>query len=547
MTLEARSMGRVPEVPISWPPSEYWDGNDGLWNTFTISVGTPPQSFRILPSTFTHETWVPNPQGCTNTSPTNCAYLRGVLPFDGVNSPGFNHNESGTWNMTAGGLYSIPGGSETNATAVAVLGQDTVYLNGTTDVALVNQTGQVVAGLVDLTYWLGLFGLSPQRSNFTDSNIETPNFMRGLVTGRKIPSLSWGYTAGAYYRNQAPASLTLGGYDMNRIDTSNLTFDMQGDSEFQVAVLSIAGENTLGGADLELFSDATLLSIDSTEPFISLPDDACQAFVNNFGLTYDNNTDLFLINDSMRQTMLSNNPTITFKLGLNTSSSNTEVLNITLPYAAFDLQASYPLYQNATNYFPIRRVVGYYPTYTMGRTFLQEAYLVADYERNLFTVAQATFTNMDQQHLVPIQAVPTASSTRQPSPGVSSGAIAGIVVAVVIGVTAASLGVWLCICRNKHKTLSTKNAGRSEEDVVSDKIDATRLSRSELPSENALAEAPAGEKRPSELASLPLASEMEGDMGKARGRSGMFEMPAGAQGSGTLVEAPGGEVYRQET
>jgi len=39
---------KTAPAPISWTPSPYWDGNDGLWNTFTLSVGSPPQDFRIV-------------------------------------------------------------------------------------------------------------------------------------------------------------------------------------------------------------------------------------------------------------------------------------------------------------------------------------------------------------------------------------------------------------------------------------------------------------------------------------------------------------------
>jgi hypothetical protein len=64
------------------------------------------------------------------------------------------------------------------------------------------------------------------------------------------------------------------------------------------------------------------------------------------------------------------NPSITFKLGYEIYGGQS--INIVLPYAAFNLQASYPIYSNATNYFPIRRASND-TQYVIGRTFLQEA------------------------------------------------------------------------------------------------------------------------------------------------------------------------------
>ncbi|KAK3068270.1 hypothetical protein LTR53_014299 [Teratosphaeriaceae sp. CCFEE 6253] len=547
--------GGTPEVipvPIAWAPSTYWDGNDGLWNTFIVSAGTPPQSFRVLPSTAGQETWLPNPQGCTDANPNNpgyCGYLRGALPINGANSSGFHNNETSTWDLI--GPYTLDAQeAELGYIGNGLFGFDTVYLNGTS--TSLNQTKQVIASVGDLDYWLGIFGLGPKASNFTNFNDPIENYMRGLVNTQQIPSLSWGYTAGAHYRDQAHASLTLGGYDTNRFETSNMTFEMDSDNSrpLQVAIQSIIGENTLGGAGIQLLPTETYHFIDSTVPHIWLPEDAIQAFVDNFGLTYDNDTDLFLINDTMRQTMLNNNPGVTFVLGASKYSSDT--INIELPYAAFDMQASYPFYQNATNYFPIRRAANSSQC-TMGRTFLQEAYLIADFDRNNFTVAQTSFTNMDSQHLVAIDKYvppPTTSTSTTPSAtpkahGIGTGVIVGAVIAAIAGVTFVVLGVWFFIRRNKrkHQPLPTSDPEKPDgvvDGYTDDRKDDTRVSQ------HVLVEAPDNHKRPSELASPAMVSEVEGDMGKSRGRSGMFEMAGEGHDSGTATPTIGGDAHTYE-
>jgi hypothetical protein len=37
--------------PLNVPPSLFWDGIDGKWSTFHVSVGTPGQAVRLLPGT----------------------------------------------------------------------------------------------------------------------------------------------------------------------------------------------------------------------------------------------------------------------------------------------------------------------------------------------------------------------------------------------------------------------------------------------------------------------------------------------------------------
>ena len=54
-------------------------------------------------------------------------------------------------------------------------------------------------------YWLGTIGLGVETLNFTDSSQLT--FLSTLANNQSvIPSLSYGYTAGAYYRESCHPS-----------------------------------------------------------------------------------------------------------------------------------------------------------------------------------------------------------------------------------------------------------------------------------------------------------------------------------------------------
>jgi hypothetical protein len=75
-----------------------------------------------------------------------------------------------------------------------------VSLAGTPETTLINQT---VGGFAATDTYLGLFGLDPRSSNFTNSP-PIPSYIQNLRNQSLIPSVSWGYTAGNQYRKTRP-------------------------------------------------------------------------------------------------------------------------------------------------------------------------------------------------------------------------------------------------------------------------------------------------------------------------------------------------------
>ncbi|OQO02313.1 hypothetical protein B0A48_11867 [Cryoendolithus antarcticus] len=269
-----KSVNATIPAPHSWQPSTNWDGNDGYWNSFIVRVGTPLQDFRILPSTAGQETWVLNPQGCVDEEhPPSCPYVGGAIPP----SVGLDVNTSSTW--LSNGIFTLNAQEEQfGYTGNGLYGFHTVVL-GTDDRAM-NLSHQVLASMADKSYLLGQFGLGPKPINSFNEPI--PNYLTTLVNFSTIPSLSFGYTAGAAYRNKMPASLTLGGHDSNRFSPANLSITMN---------VHLIG-------DVDLLPEGTFHFVDSTIPHTWLPQDAVNAFVSTFGPSYDSSTGLFLINDT---------------------------------------------------------------------------------------------------------------------------------------------------------------------------------------------------------------------------------------------------------
>ena len=229
-------------------------------------------------------------------------------------------------------------------------------------------------GIATKDFYLGIFALGPKPTNFTSFDDPQPSYMWSLKNQSLIPSLSWGYTAGAPYQlKQVPGSLTLGGYDASKFTANNMTFSFAADDSkpLTVGLQSIEAVNTFQGV-VSLLPSGILSFIDSTVPEIWLPESACEIFESAFGLQFDPNTERYLVNNSVHASLTTMDPVLTFILG-NTVNGG-ETIQISLPYKAFDLQADYPIYPNATNYFPLRRATNE-SQYTLGRTFLQESYV----------------------------------------------------------------------------------------------------------------------------------------------------------------------------
>lgn len=168
-------------------------GNDGAWSTSLIRVGDPPKELGVLVSTEIPETWVVVPDGCNPTSdPSNCTVARGGT-YDATKSK----------NWVKKGNFAL--GTESN------LGYTTNFDNGgygfdTLGVVVpgggnVSLDQQLIAGIATKDFFLGNLGLADRSLNFTDSASET-GFFSQLRSQNLIPSLSYGYTAGAFYRKR---------------------------------------------------------------------------------------------------------------------------------------------------------------------------------------------------------------------------------------------------------------------------------------------------------------------------------------------------------
>lgn len=376
-------------------------------------VGQPVQNVNLLISTAGYDTWVIDASvGCPN----------GLLIHDCPDSRGmmFHTNESTSW--VADSIFTLAVEDSLGLASDGNFGFDTITL-GWQGAGGPSETHQVIGAIADPRYWVGSFGLRPTPTNFTDFNSPQPSYLQSLKTSNRIPSLSWGYTAGAYYRTStAFGSLTLGGYDAAIAGDKNITIPFDPDTSRSLS-LNINTISTNSSSNHLLPGGLINSFIDSTVAQIWLPQDACDAFANTFALTWDADAMRYAVNESTHNHLIAQNPTITFNIA--NPSAQDQILAITLPYKAFDLNMTDPDSGNSTRYFPLMPAANS-TQYTIGRTFLQESYIAADWERNHFTISNRKWQGSDQSDIV------TIHSLNSSGVGLSTGAIAGIVVGILV-------------------------------------------------------------------------------------------------------------------
>lgn len=201
--------------------------------------------------------------------------------------------------------------------------------------------------------------------------------------------------------------------------------------------------------------------LDSTLPYFYLPGDIVENLVQHLGLQYDDATDLYLVNDTQRTNNKNSINTVT--LIFNDLTNGDISSSVALSYAAFDLVATFPIYDNATAYFPIRKAQN--GNNILGRVLFQESYVFANYEQRNFSIVQATFEDRaPQPNLIPIYSnnfnpTPPGSSK---SSGIGGGAIAGIVIGVIAALAIAAGLFWWFFWRKRRQRALKKELKQRE-------------------------------------------------------------------------------------
>ena len=478
-------------------------GYDGKWSPVQVRVGTPEQYVQVFPSTISSETWVAGSKLCTGST---CASLRGGL---------FYSENSTTWQSL--GAYELGYSELSQTTENGDYGFDTLALSDS-----VAAPTQVIAVVDDNDHWNGHLGLSVEETRFNNETNHLSLISTLVQNSSVIPSHSYGYTAGASYLGAGIlGSLTLGGVDTSRFTASDFWFTLASGYKPSVYIQSLTvaatGNPTNWEANpLTLMSQSGAASfvIDTSTPFLWLPQTICDDIATALNLTWDPSIELYIFsNDSSPQSLV---PwALEFMFTLADSATTSQTLTLKIPYVAFNLQLSYPFpelysgYNDSTvSYFPLRRANNT-QQYTIGRTFLQETYLIVDYERNACSLSQALFPDSSQQPQLAAIERPKHSTWPGPagstSSSLSTGAKAGLAIGLVVAfVVVAALVGFCCVRRRKDRDSFDEKSQRKGLLSIFSKRSTVKSSTS-----GSVAELNADKRHPTELISDSTNSRFE--------------------------------------
>ncbi|KAF2450366.1 hypothetical protein P171DRAFT_479461 [Karstenula rhodostoma CBS 690.94] len=320
-------------APLVISSSGGWDGPDGPWSSFDLGAGSNIQAFRGFPALSQSLYILPHQTSwCGGTDQIEICERRGS----------YQAGDSTSWKEA--GVYDL--GDDLSPFTlsgyppIAYLGLDTIIWGKTSIDPQFER--QWIAQIVSEDFPMALIGLGTgvyHLPNGTDGGDVTSPIV-GLRENGTIPSITYGYNAGSFYRNQT-ASLILGGYDSARIKnlSASASFSMPSNQNTTlIAKISSVGLNTnLSGNPTEL-DTPFLARIESAVPQFYLPLNICHAFEEAFGLTWDSTLLYYTVNESSHKINIQRNSSVTFSIG-----ENDQVTKLTFPYQAFDLQLSYPL------------------------------------------------------------------------------------------------------------------------------------------------------------------------------------------------------------
>ncbi|KAJ5008725.1 hypothetical protein K4K57_010026 [Colletotrichum sp. SAR 10_99] len=452
---------------VALTPSNDWYGVDGNWSTVKFQVGTPRQSVNVLVSTSLSEFWVVGAGGCLAKEPL-CNSARGNV---------FTVTDSKSWDPLGGwqlGLDYLGYGGNGD------YGLDTL---STTTLAgdAISMDNIITASINSTDYYLGFLGLGITKGSFGNEIAESP-LTQAVKTYGWIPSYSYGYTAGAYYKGTSgtPCSVTLGGYDSSRFVPHNTEFSLDPSDGLPhalvrgIEVTVGEGKAVPGGWDsrTQILSNMTTsfsAMIDSSTPYLWLPDAICDQFAAAFNLTYNNTFNLYTVTNEHHDN------TDDFGHPLTVPG----VVNITITAAAFAQVLRYPFMDEAIKYgdpavpyFPLRRASNFTNTLIIGRSFLQEAYLITKYDSGVFSLHQAVFPEDAQTHLnisqikqpdnSPYPGPPAQATIHGLSTAQMGGIAAGVVAACIILLVA-----WYCLRRRKRAACAAARAMEEGKDTAS--------------------------------------------------------------------------------
>ncbi|KAL8770299.1 MAG: hypothetical protein Q9209_003935 [Squamulea sp. 1 TL-2023] len=537
-------------------PSSSSYGPDGPWQTVNVSLGDPPQFVQLLPA----GTWgslILSHQVCK----TNTAKLCGS---GGVYDP----NDSDTVDTTSlqielANLGSLDGGQSQANVSVRQIMEGLRIPRISYEPLVIRNFSIKLIEQVTMTLPDGSAGYPPQLGSLAlgapDVNHTFPvGDGKTIINASLIPSAlhqskvistnSFGLHIGSVAMG-IPLSLWLGGYDSSRVlgSVSSQPYDQD---TFLIDLLDI-GIGVDNGASPFPFPekqgilrqgnasiiDSIQVTLDPLAPYLHLPQTTCDAIASYLPVSYQSKYKLYFwdTRDPRYDSLVKSPSYLSFTF--RALSLPQAKLTIKLPFQLLNLTLEAPITDTPTQYFPCRSPLAggnHAGGYALGRTFLQAAFLAANWDgldgewmlaqapgpntakspqqeqfSNTFKSSTGTWSDSWKGHWTPIrQTTSTVNSTSGtddaglPSKaGFSVGAKVGISIGIAaVAVLVAGIGLFFYRSRSQAHVASKPAAGAKstkDEDLkqayIPPFVEAADPEPVELPDGEPLQELPAKE------------------------------------------------------
>lgn len=473
-------------------------GPDGPWQAVSVSLGEPPQPLDLYPGS-TFETIILAESVCKGIR-KDCGTgglfdTSASTTIDDTSIAYTGHSFGDTVDWTIGAMliqgrasYIMDqltiGYKEVTVPNVSIRMMESVNVTYPDGTAYPLQVGQLALGASVANQ---SFSISSGRS--VNASL-APNY---LQQHGYIPSSSYGMHIGSAALN-LPLSLWLGGYDKSRVlgpvSAQPYSADIA-NNNFLIDVLDIGVGVEYGGSPFpyqskqgllaEQNSTMTFLSLamNTAAPYMYLPNSTCAAITRDLPVTYSAKYGLHFWNvEDPRYTAIITSPTY-LSFDFRTSG---KPLTVKVPFRLLNLTLDAPLIDTPTSYFPCTTPQNS-PSYSLGRAFLQAAFIGVDWQEGLgqwflaqapgpntaSTPSQAPITgpniassdvNWSDTWKTVWTALPTTSSVNQtsstsskspPKPTrLSTGAYSGIGVGIACLVIAVLIAT-TCFCHRRRK------------------------------------------------------------------------------------------------
>ncbi|KAI2472726.1 acid protease [Annulohypoxylon bovei var. microspora] len=261
---------------------------------------------------------------------------------------------------------------------------------------------------------VGCLGIgAPSTVNQSFSNSYGPSINASLIPGylwahNTTASNSFGMHIGSA-NPKMPGSFYFGGYDQNRIVGDVLSYQDDYTKDITLKDISIKvidGSSpwefeSLGGllssGNSSITSGGLQVSVDGCSPYLSLPKSTCDAVAKNLPVTYNEGLGLYYwnTNDPKYTQIVNSASVLEFVFS---GDSNTKNVSISVPFRHLNLTLSAPLVEQPAQYFPC--YTGPSKGYTLGRAFLQDAFVGANWGTKSWWLAQAPGPNIPSANVV---------------------------------------------------------------------------------------------------------------------------------------------------